>query len=97
MKRFLGGMHVSSVLTSSLRVLFGPFEVQSPVGSDPAPPASSGDSFNSPADVSYERRRQWIENRIRINTSILALDICAYTAMSNHYHPTGKLWPEQTE
>ena len=35
---------------------------------------------------SYEHRRQWIEERMRLLAETFALDICAYAVMSNHYH-----------
>jgi hypothetical protein len=35
---------------------------------------------------SYEHRRQWMVDRIRFLTSIFAIDVAAYTVMSNHYH-----------
>ena len=34
----------------------------------------------------YERRRQWIEDKLLALTDIFALDVCAYAIMSNHYH-----------
>jgi REP element-mobilizing transposase RayT len=47
--------------------------------------------------TSYEHRRQWIENRIRLLSSIFAIDICAYGVMSNHYHIVVKLCPAEAE
>ena len=32
----------------------------------------------------YEHRRQWIEDRMRILSSVFTVDICAYAVMSNH-------------
>jgi hypothetical protein len=34
----------------------------------------------------YEHRRQWIVDRIKQLTDIFAIDCCAYSVMSNHYH-----------
>ncbi len=45
----------------------------------------------------YEHRRQWIENRIRILSSVFTIDICSYAVMSNHYHLVIKLNPEAAE
>lgn len=45
----------------------------------------------------YEHRRQWIENRVRLLSSLFCVDICAYAVMSNHIHIVVKLCPEQVE
>ncbi len=35
---------------------------------------------------SYEHRREWIVERIKALVEIFAIDTCAYSVMSNHYH-----------
>ncbi|MBL4827887.1 MAG: transposase [Spongiibacteraceae bacterium] len=45
----------------------------------------------------YKHRRQWIENRIRLLSSIFAVNICAYAVMSNHIHLTLQLCPDEAE
>jgi hypothetical protein len=39
----------------------------------------------------FEYRRQWLVDRIRLLSSIFAVDICSYAVMSNHYHIVVKL------
>ena len=46
---------------------------------------------------SYEHRRQWVVDRIRLLSSLFSIDVCAYAVMSNHYHLVLKLCPEQLE
>jgi hypothetical protein len=42
--------------------------------------------LDSHTGKSYEHRRQWIVDRARELTDIFAIDSCAYSVMSNHYH-----------
>jgi len=34
----------------------------------------------------YEHRRQWLEDRLHEASTAFAIDVCAYSIMSNHYH-----------
>ena len=45
----------------------------------------------------YEHRRQWVVDRIRLLSSLFAIDVCAYAVLNNHYHLVLKLCPEQLD
>ncbi|HCH22660.1 MAG TPA: hypothetical protein DE179_00010 [Oceanospirillaceae bacterium] len=51
--------------------------------------------YDAKNNCDYEHRHSWIEARIRVLSSIFAMDICAYSVMSNHYHIVLKICPEE--
>ncbi len=53
--------------------------------------------FDKETGKDYEHRRGWIENRIRILSSLFGIDICGYAVMSNHIHIACQLCPEQID
>lgn len=51
--------------------------------------------IDSASGKSYEHRRQWIVDRIRLLSSLFAIDLCSYAVMSNHYHLVVNIDPSQ--
>jgi REP element-mobilizing transposase RayT len=45
----------------------------------------------------FEHRRQWIEDRIRLLSTVFSIDICSYAVMSNHYHIVFKVDPKTSK
>ena len=45
----------------------------------------------------YEHRRQWIDDRIRLLSTVFSIDVCSYAVMSNHYHIVVKIDAEISE
>ena len=53
--------------------------------------------FDKETQQSYEHRKDLIVDRLRLLSSLFAIDICSYAVMSNHYHLVVKIDPEQNE
>lgn len=53
--------------------------------------------FDNETQQSYEHRKQWIVDRIRLLSSLFAIDLCSYAIMSNHYHLVVKIDRSQPE
>jgi REP element-mobilizing transposase RayT len=45
----------------------------------------------------FDHRRQWIVDRIKLEASVFAIDICTYAIMSNHYHLVLRVDRKQAE
>ncbi|MEM1261327.1 MAG: hypothetical protein AAGH76_02945 [Pseudomonadota bacterium] len=46
---------------------------------------------------SYEHRRAWLQDRVRVLSTLFSVEICAFAIMSNHYHLVVKLTPQESE
>jgi len=44
---------------------------------------------------SYEHRREWIVERLRLLADVFCIDVCAYAVMSNHWHVVVKVDSEK--
>jgi len=53
--------------------------------------------FDTQSQQSFEHRKQWLVDRIRLLNSLFAMDLCSYAIMSNHYHLVIKIDPDQTK
>lgn len=51
--------------------------------------------FDQSTGKSFEHRRQWVEDRLRILASLFSVELCAYAIMSNHYHLVVRLNPDE--
>ncbi len=51
--------------------------------------------FDQLSKRSFEHRRGWMQDRLALLVETFAIDLCAYTLMSNHYHLVVRLSPER--
>jgi len=51
--------------------------------------------FDSSSGKDYEHRRQWVIDRLELLCSVFAVQLCAFSIMSNHYHLALRLAPDQ--
>ncbi|MEX2490098.1 MAG: transposase [Pseudomonadales bacterium] len=42
--------------------------------------------FDRASHKNFDHRKQWILDRIRLLSSVFAVDVCSYAIMSNHFH-----------
>ena len=54
-----------------------------------------GEDFYS--GQSYEHRKEWVTDRLRILADMFCIEVCAYAVMSNHYHLVLRIDQEQAE
>ena len=53
--------------------------------------------FDEHTQRSYEHRRVWMRERLSLLCETFAIDVCAYTLLSNHYHLVVRLAPVRAQ
>ena len=53
--------------------------------------------FDQYSGRDYSHRKQWVLERLKLLTSMCAINVCAYAIMSNHYHLVLHVEPEKAK